>query len=148
LGRIDVVLRRGKRAVACEISVSNMDQKEAENVVKCLKAGFKDIVVVSPDDAKLARIQKKVLKLISADDQKLVIYCTPETLLTRLEVWANEDPSGAETERMKPRKRIITLGAKPLSDAERIENQETMLKKLADVMKRKKPDKHDEDTSE
>jgi hypothetical protein len=57
-GRIDVVLRKGAISVACEVSVTTGRQWELGNVEKCMKAGFKQVVVVAEDGKRLARFRQ------------------------------------------------------------------------------------------
>jgi hypothetical protein len=54
---VDVVLKREGLSVACEISVTTPIDYEVGNLGKCLKQGFSQVLVVSPDPAKLAGIR-------------------------------------------------------------------------------------------
>ncbi len=56
--RVDVVLRRGSRVIACEVCMSNTAEYEIGNVKKCLDAGFRDVVVVCPSKRKLANLER------------------------------------------------------------------------------------------
>src|SRR6185295_1335396 len=71
-GRVDVVLRRGKRIIACEVSFTNTVEYEVGNVQKCLEAGFRQVAVVCQKRSKLAQIERAVTEVISPAQKALV----------------------------------------------------------------------------
>jgi hypothetical protein len=135
-GRIDVVLRRGSRAIACEVSVTNTVGYETENVLKCQRAGFKDIAVIARSRRKLSHIQE-LLSERSAGDLACIGFYAPEEFISKLFTSAQEDPAGAAVEKGKPRKRKIALGSALLTQNERAMREVDMLESLRQAMKRR-----------
>lgn len=58
-GRADVVLRREKLLIAVEISVTTDLEHEAQNVEKCLAAGFTHILFVSGDKRRREKLRER-----------------------------------------------------------------------------------------
>ena len=135
--RVDLVLRRGERVIAIEISVTTNAEDEISNLTKCLKAAYPQIVVVSPSRRKLGNIQVEFKKVTTAEDQTRVRFLTPEDVISSLHEWAAADPTGGEIEKAKPGKRKITIGSATLSPEDRKRRESEMLKSLAEAMKRK-----------
>jgi hypothetical protein len=134
--RVDLVLRRGSRAIACEISVTNTVEYEAAiNITKCLEAGFAHVASVCRNRKKLARIQESLATTIQADRMQNVGFYAPEEFFAKLFAWAQEDPAGAESERGKPRKRKIALGSGMPTEGERASREKVMLESLHRAMK-------------
>src|SRR5206468_3926342 len=46
-GSVDLALEKAGQSIACEISVTTTIDHEFGNVVKCLKAGFAEVAVIS-----------------------------------------------------------------------------------------------------
>lgn len=59
-GRVDVILRQGKRAIAFEVSVTTSKEHELLNVQKCLQAGFGEVVVVAALPRHLVSLERFV----------------------------------------------------------------------------------------
>lgn len=137
-GRADLVLRRGTRVIACEITVTTTVEHEVQNVAKCLGGTYTHVAVVSIDRKKLTAIKEAVGAKIAADQLGRVGFYTPAELEERLFAWAQEDPAGGQTERGKGGKRMISLGATELTPAERAAREATMRQQLAAAMKRGK----------
>jgi hypothetical protein len=137
-GRIDVVLRRGERFVACEICVRNALDYEVGNVRKCLEAGFRQVVVVCPNRTKLGHVQEAIAAALPAEQASMVTCQLPDEFLRKLFDWAGDDPEGGAAERGKRRKQQITLDGGGLGEEERRQQEKSMLQKLAEAMKRKR----------
>jgi hypothetical protein len=136
-GRVDVVLRRGERAIACEISVTNTVAYEtAKNITKCLEAGFGHVASVCHNRKKLVKIQESILATMSADQAQKVGFYAPDDFIAKLFEWATADPAGADVERRKPRKRKIALDSQILTESERTLREKNMLDMLRQAMKR------------
>lgn len=136
--RVDVVLRRGRRVVACEVSLKNAVEDEVANIRKCLKAGFRQVVVVCPSNTKLVHLREAIAAAFPPAEAALVACEQPDEFIAQLFEWAAEDPAGAEAERSKLRKQTITLDAGHLTEAERRAREREMLAQLAQTMRRKK----------
>jgi hypothetical protein len=135
-GRIDVVLRRGNLAIACEVSVTNTPDYEAANIAKCLHAGFNHVASVSRSRRKLANIQQALMVVIPPGEMQKVGFLTPEEFFAKLFEWAQTDPAGAVAERGKPHRRKIALGSATITADERAARETQMLEILRQAMKR------------
>jgi hypothetical protein len=135
-GRIDVVLRRGNQAVACEVSVTNTVDYEVWNILKCGRAGFLKVAFVCQSRRKLSKIKQLFAQSAPANPTYQVDFFVPEEFLAKLFDWAAEDPAGAALERGKPRKQKIALDAGHLSEADRKKRESEWLSELRKAMKR------------
>jgi hypothetical protein len=136
-GRVDVVLRRGKMTVACEVTVTTPVEYEVANVRKCLDAGFERIAVICKNRKKLDRIRDSLAHEIVEDKIHNIGFYAPEQFIAKLHDMAASDQEGGEVERAKPRKREIKLGGPALDENERKERERAMLSDLAALMKRR-----------
>jgi hypothetical protein len=136
-GRADVVLRRGNRAIACEITVTTPVEYEVLNLTKCLKGDFWHIAAISRNRKKLTRIQELLSETATPEQIARVGFYLPEEFISKLYDWAMDDPGGAIAERGKPNKRKIAFDTAQMTDGERRVREVDMLKSLAEVMKRK-----------
>jgi hypothetical protein len=131
--RADVVLRRGKQSIICQVSAKTPPKYEAKSVLKFLKLDFTHIAVVSINRRKLNRIQES----LSGADIKQVGFYSPEEFISNLHAWAMDDPGGAVIEKNKPRKRQILFGGGQLSEEERRQHERKMLNDIQQAMKKK-----------
>jgi len=136
-GRADVVLRRGNRAIACEITVTTPVEYEVMNLTKCLKGDFWHVAAISRNRKKLTRIQELLSETATPEQIAKVGFYLPEEFISKLYDWAMDDPGGAVVERGKPNKRKIAFDTAQMTDGERRAREADMLKSLAEVMKRK-----------
>jgi hypothetical protein len=134
-GRVDVVLRRGDRTIACEVSVTNTVEYEVANVAKCLHAGFNHVASVCRNRKKLARIQEALPATIPADQIQRVGFYAPDEFIARLFEWASADPSGGSVEQGKPKKQKISLGPVAMTEDERKRRENEMLDEIRRRMK-------------
>lgn len=79
-GRVDVLLEKGGKYIACEVSVSTSAAWESHNVQKCLLAGYETIVVCSTDSKHLIAIRQQIVSHISRSDQDRILICGPAEL--------------------------------------------------------------------
>ena len=135
--RVDVVLHRGTRVIACEVSNKNALEDDIGNIEKCFKAGFCRIVVVAEKKTKLRSIEKLMRERLSKDVAGNVIFRLPDELMSDLEEWAKQDPEGAAIEKKKPHKHKISLRL-TMTEIERLEEEKALLKALSEEMERKK----------
>ncbi len=62
-GKADVVLRRGKISIACEVSITTDVEHEIANLKKCQGGGFSRILFVSPERKRREKIAAKIAEL-------------------------------------------------------------------------------------
>lgn len=136
--RIDVVLRRGKRAIACEVNENTQKEYEVyNNLTKCLNGNFWHVAMISRNRKKLERVKKLFLETASSEEIAKVGFYSPEEFISKLYDWATDDPQGGLTEKGKPKKRKISFDAANLTGAELKQREDDMLKALVEAMKRK-----------
>ena len=136
-GRIDLVLTRGSRSIACEISVTTPPEKEADHIRLRLKAGFQQIAVISANRRKLNLIQEIFLKQGGNKDASKVGFYTPKEFFAQLFSWAADDPEGGKVEKGKPKKQNFNFNPSPEDIAGRVAEERKMLDELTRLMKRK-----------
>lgn len=138
-GRVDVVLRRGKRFIACEVSVTTTAEHEAGNIAKCLRGNYSHVAAVCSVRSKLAHIKELVNTSVAPEAAARVGYYRPAEFLELLPKWAEADPAGGVAERAKLRKQRICLGSAPMTVEDRKQREAQMLKDIAATMKRRRP---------
>lgn len=73
-GKVDVSLKRGKEAIAIEVSVSNTPEYEVKNIKKCLNVGYAIVLVVSNNPKHLESIQRA----FASDKDSSVLFMNPQ----------------------------------------------------------------------
>lgn len=84
LGSVDVALRKGELAVACEISVTTAPEHEIQNIEKCLAAGFDRVVFVSPEKKTRNLVKAQLASVLEGSQTERVSICDPEELFEHL----------------------------------------------------------------
>ena len=84
LGVVDVALRKGERAVACEITITTTAEHELGNVQKCLAVGFERVLVISTEPKTLKAVRRLVEQALPATEFTRVHFLTPEDALAFL----------------------------------------------------------------
>jgi DNA helicase HerA-like ATPase len=92
-GSVDVALDRADGSIAVEISVTSAAGYEAGNVAKCLAAGYTRVVVLAPEQRRLAGIAKVVRSTLLDSERALVDFLLPEEFLTYLTSQTAPTPS-------------------------------------------------------
>ncbi len=85
LGSVDVALRKGDQAVACEISVTTTPDHELGNIQKCLAAGFGHVVFVSSEKKTLNKVRQQAAVEVSESELQRVRFGTPDEAFEILE---------------------------------------------------------------
>lgn len=85
LGHVDVALRKGDQAVACEISVTTGADHEVQNIQKCLAAGFQHVLLISTEKKTLNRVRQQVAAELGGPELARVRFGTPEDAFEILE---------------------------------------------------------------
>ena len=83
-GSVDLLLERDGAAIAVEITVSTTIDHEVGNVLKCLKAGFQKVAVVSTDEKRLREIESAVAGSLGPEVASRVQYFVPDSFLEHL----------------------------------------------------------------
>jgi hypothetical protein len=98
LGSVDVALRKGDRAVACEICVTTESDHELENIQKCLTAGFEQVFAISEEQKVRNRLKALLTASLEESQTERVVCCSPEELFEHLDA-LQATPDGEKTVR-------------------------------------------------
>ncbi len=93
-GKVDVALRREGHTLACEISVTTGAEHESGNVLKCLAAGFDEVVLLSLHRGILGKVREAVEARIEEKDRARLHFMSPEEFFTFLDA---PEPEAKET---------------------------------------------------
>jgi Type IV secretion-system coupling protein DNA-binding domain len=99
LGNVDVALRKGEHALACEIGITTSPEHEVGNIQKCLAAGFARVFVVSPEKKTLNKIKALAASSLEEEPASKVSYCSPEELFDLLDAIETESTTNETTVR-------------------------------------------------
>lgn len=97
-GHVDVLLERGRLRLGCEISVTTSARQEADNLLKCLAAGFDYAVLISTNPS----ISGEVGELLGQPQSAMIRYITPDELLGFLDGLESDASSLAPSARKSP----------------------------------------------
>ncbi len=136
-GRADLVLRRGRRIIACEITVTTDAEQEGSNITKYLNGLYPQVALISTSVKKLENIERRFRKGAESGRVAKVSFYLPADIIAELRKWAATDPRDLESEKRVPRKQSINLNSSKMTPAERSEREREMLAALAEDMKRK-----------
>jgi len=79
-GSADVVVKKGEKRFAFEISVTTDVKHELGNARKCFKANFDTIVMVGLDASRLSKLQEAAAKEFSSNEQARLRFCVPDEI--------------------------------------------------------------------
>jgi len=77
-GQVDVGLHRDGLSIACEISVTSTPDYEAQNLAKCLRAGFTRVWAIAPDAKRKRAIQAKAKERLGEEAGKVEFLTADE----------------------------------------------------------------------
>jgi hypothetical protein len=135
-GRPDLILKRGKRSLVCEINATTRPETEADHIRLRLKARFPYVAVVSLNRRSLKLIEEAYLRLGPDADTSKVGFYTPEEFKDQLFKWAADDPEGGAIESGQPVKRKVLSNYGQLSPEQRAQRHMEELEKLTKALKR------------
>ena len=133
-GRVDVGLLKDGKKIAIEISVTNTPEYEVENISKCLKAGYAQVISCSQDKKHLEKIRSLAEEKLPKEDQGKVKFLAPEELLFFLEEEAAQD-AGKE-DRVKGYK--VRVNYQPLNADDKKRKREAIGQVISGAFKRLK----------
>jgi hypothetical protein len=70
-GQVDVGLHRDDLSIACEISVTSTAEYEAQNLAKCLRAGFVRVWAIVPNARRKKPLRERVAERLGEDVEKV-----------------------------------------------------------------------------
>ncbi|MCP4181166.1 MAG: ATP-binding protein [bacterium] len=131
--RVDVGLAKDGIRIAIEVSVSNSNSYEAQNIQKCINYGYQVVYLVSESEVHLKNIKNEVAKILETKQKKRVFYIKPEELVQYLDIPIKEETKA-------PPKRVkgwrIDVNYHP-DDAMNMPNK-NIASKLKNLLKKKK----------
>jgi len=95
-GSVDVALRKGDKSFAFEISVTTGIGHELDNIRKCRKAGFTEVVMVSVEPLSLSKLQEAAAKEFTEEELRHIRFCLPDEISPLL-IEFSASASGKET---------------------------------------------------
>lgn len=130
------MLSRGDTSIACEVTVTTTIDHEIGNVVKCLKAGFTRVALVSVSEDKLAKLSAAVANSLGEEKAKCVTCHLPDAFIASL----CEYPSQSAVPKEAPRTRggrTVKRTFTPVSPVEEKAKEAEALRLMAELMKRR-----------
>lgn len=131
--RVDVGLIKDDIRIAIEVSVSNSNSYEAQNIQKCIEHGYQLVYLVSESDMHLKNIKKKASKILHTKQTQRVFYIKPDELVQYLDIPIKEDTK-------EPPKRVkgwlVDVNYHP-DDAMNMPNK-SIVSKLKNLLKKKR----------
>jgi hypothetical protein len=91
-GQVDVGLHQGELSIACEISVTSTPDHEAQNLAKCIQAGFVRIWAIAPDAKRRKAIQLQTEARLGGEDAARVEFFTTEELIEAMDALSVPEP--------------------------------------------------------
>ncbi len=137
-GSVDLVLERPPVVLPCEISVTTTIDHEVGNVRKCLKAGFGTVVVLSPSEDRLHKIEAAVRNSLGPDLAGRVRFFLPDNFVNHLQTLVVSLPGTAPAPDEKKLGYTVKHKFVELSPEESKARQDAALKLLTEKANRKR----------
>jgi len=134
---VDVLLQKADYSVACEISVTGNIQYEVGNATKCLNAGYNHVAVICDDSEKLERIKAAVLSTADASRVTRLGFYSAAGFIAWLREQVSLHPTTAPQEEVRRGFRVKTEVVQ-LTESQRKQREESMLKALSNALKKPK----------
>lgn len=83
-GKVDVLLEKDDKQVACEVSVTTDVNWEIHNIRKCLDAGYSQVVSCVSNKKIILAMQKQIQEIFNHEEQSKVAVYLPEEFLNHL----------------------------------------------------------------
>lgn len=109
-GQVDVGLHRGDLSIACEISITSTPAYEAQNLAKCLRAGYTLVWAVAPDAKRRRAVQRQAEAVLGAEETAKIEFLTTEELIEGLDAVAAPGPTEdiVKGYRVKTTRRVVS----------------------------------------
>jgi hypothetical protein len=85
-GRVDVALRREGYSLACEISITSTVEQEVGNVLKCLAAGFSEVVLLSLERSRMTKVRAALAARLEEAERQHVHCMSSEEFFAFLDL--------------------------------------------------------------
>jgi hypothetical protein len=121
-GRVDVVLERNGKRIACEIGVTTTKQWETHNIQKCLEAGYETVIAVPIDGKACISMEKEIEQHLPRKLNKQIFVFEADALFQYLD---SELAKDASTETLIKGYRVKVKYA-PISQSEMLLKKENI----------------------
>lgn len=137
-GSVDVaIFENGKKKIAVEIGITTTIDHEIGNVLKCLRADFPIVAVITATEVKLRQMKEAVAAAVGVDLSKRIEFFLPDAFLAFLKSLPNE-PLPPPTPVQTTRRGYKVKRSAPTLSPEEIRAKEALaLRVLAETMKPK-----------
>ncbi len=135
-GSVDVLLEKGERIIACEISFTTTIDHEVGNVIKCLKGGFPHVAVICLETDRLNKIAKGVSGCLSAKEAAHVGYYVPDQFILHLQELSLQDTTSANPDEMRLGRYKVKRQVSKLTLDEAKAQEDAVFKILAGSMRK------------
>lgn len=139
-GSVDLVLERAQHVFACEISVTTTVDQEVGNVAKCVRAGYQRVVVISPSEERVRKIESAVRNSLGPEIAERVSFHLPDDFIRYLQSLVSETSPPPSEERQSRGYKVKSNKVR-LSPEEARARDEAAVKALAEMMRRKRKKK-------
>ncbi|HZV69853.1 MAG TPA: type IV secretion system DNA-binding domain-containing protein [Saprospiraceae bacterium] len=96
-GKVDVSLLRDELKIACEISVTNTVEYEVQNILKCLKANYLVVFMISNDSKHLNAIRELATITIDSSLHSRVYFVSKDEFINQLDLLLAQQNQPTET---------------------------------------------------
>jgi hypothetical protein len=110
-GKVDVSLLRDELKIACEISVTNTVEYEVQNIMKCLKANYPLIFMISNDSKHLNAIRELAATTINASFHNRVYFVSKDEFVNQLDILLAQETQPTETRAKGYRVKVTYSGS-------------------------------------
>jgi hypothetical protein len=135
-GSVDLLLEGISQTFACEISIATTIDHEVHDAVKCLIAGFANVVVICVDAARLKKIEAAIAGSLGADLAAQVTHCQPDEFIARLQALPPQGPPAPEAPVTRGGYKITRSVAKLTQDEQRL-REKVAIQAIAAAMRKK-----------
>lgn len=129
-GQVDVGLHRGDLSIACEISITSSADYEAQNLAKCLRAGFSRVWAIAPNLTRQRAIRKAAEARLGPDELGKIEFLTTDEMVLALDVFAEPEPEETTVRGYK-----VSVSRRTASPQEALELRATISRIVAQSMK-------------
>jgi hypothetical protein len=133
LGSVDLLVKKGEKRFAFEISVTTSVEHEMENIAKCLKAKFDEVIVVALERGKLQKLRESATVTFPIERDKISFALAEDISSKLLELGAQSNSRETVTHGRKTR-----VAYKPLSLEEAKMRREALIQVTAKSLKKLK----------
>lgn len=96
-GKVDVSLLRDELKIACEISVTNTVEYEVQNILKCFKANYPLVFMISNDSKHLNSIRELAVTTIDSSLHSRVYFVSKDEFVDQLDSLLTQQIQPTET---------------------------------------------------